>query len=66
MAFAYCPECGSRIYLGQRPAIGAPAQCDTCETDLEIVSVNPPALAWADAAADGTWEVEWAMELEEA
>jgi lysine biosynthesis protein LysW len=46
--------------------LGEPAWCDTCGADLEVVNLNPPALAWAEATADGAWETEWAIELEEA
>jgi lysine biosynthesis protein LysW len=66
MAFAYCPDCSSRIYLGERPHLGEPAWCDTCGADLEVVNVNPPALAWAEATADAAWETEWAIDFEEA
>lgn len=48
MAFAYCPECSARIYLGRKPWKGQPAFCDNCEADLEVVSLNPPGLDWTD------------------
>lgn len=58
MAFAYCPDCGSRIYLGHRPWLGQPAVCDQCEADLEVVRLNPPGLDWVDELADDLWQQE--------
>ena len=52
MAFAYCPDCGVRIYLGRKPWLGQPAMCDHCEADLEVTRVNPPILDWVDNVQD--------------
>ena len=52
MAFAYCPDCGARIYLGRKPWLGQPAACDQCEADLEVTRVNPPILDWVDNVED--------------
>lgn len=52
MAFAYCPDCAMRIYLGRRPWLGQPVFCDNCDADLEIVRVNPPQLDWVDELVD--------------
>jgi lysine biosynthesis protein LysW len=64
MAFAYCPDCGSRIYLGQRPWKGQPAMCDRCEADLEVVRLNPPELDWTDNLLDEDWDEEREPEFE--
>jgi lysine biosynthesis protein LysW len=58
MAFAYCPDCSARIYLGRKPWIGQPITCDYCEADLAVVQVNPPRLDWSD----GDWEEEPELE----
>lgn len=52
MAFAYCPDCASRIYLGRRPWVGQPVSCDNCDADLEIVRLNPPEVDWVDELVD--------------
>lgn len=52
MAFAYCPDCASRIYLGRRPWLGQPVLCDNCDADLAIVRLNPPQLDWVDELVD--------------
>lgn len=61
MAFAYCPECSARVYLGRKPWLGQPATCDECEADLEVTLLNPPRLEWVD----GEWEDEGAFQREQ-
>jgi lysine biosynthesis protein LysW len=63
MAFAYCPDCAGRIYVGRKPWLGQPVTCDFCDADLEVVELNPPALAWADSIDDEDSEQD--RELEE-
>jgi lysine biosynthesis protein LysW len=58
MAFAYCPDCSARIYLGHKPWVGQPATCDHCESDLEVVQVNPPILDWTDGELEDPLETE--------
>jgi lysine biosynthesis protein LysW len=56
MAFAYCPDCVARIYVGHKPWLGQPVTCDSCYAELEVVELNPPALDWADSSDDdGDW-----------
>lgn len=58
MAFSYCPDCGSRVYLGHKPWVGQPVGCDRCNADLEVVEVNPPQLDWTENLLDESWEKE--------
>jgi len=58
MAFSYCPDCGSRIYLGHKPWVGQLAGCDRCAADLEVVELNPPQLDWTENLLDENWEKE--------
>ena len=48
MAFAYCLDCGDRIYLGRKPWVGQDAFCERCEADLEVICVDPLELEWSD------------------
>ena len=70
MPFGYCPDCGGRIYLGDKPWLGQPTTCYTCDADLEVTALNPPVLDWVDELAEDDWqdsqEPEWELELEEA
>jgi lysine biosynthesis protein LysW len=66
MAFAYCPDCAGRIYLGRKPWVGQPASCDYCDADLEVVGLNPLQVDWADEAPAPEAAEDWAHELEEA
>lgn len=64
MAFAYCPDCAARIYLGRKPWLGQQASCDTCDAELEVVAVNPPVLDWVDEPADLDWQTDQELEPE--
>jgi len=64
MAFAYCVDCGGRIYLGRRPWVGQPAYCEECGADLEVTSINPPQVEWADDLVDAEPEQEMDLEYE--
>lgn len=66
MAFAYCPDCGTRIYLGHRPWLGQPTMCDYCDADLEVVHLNPVELDWVSDEGDGDWHEEPEVEYEPA
>jgi lysine biosynthesis protein LysW len=66
MAFAYCPDCGSRIYLGHKPWVGQPAGCDRCDADLEVVELSPLQLDWSENLLDEDWEKDWQFEVEPA
>jgi hypothetical protein len=63
MAFAYCLDCGSRIYLGQKPWVGQPAFCERCEADLEVIGLNPLEIDWTDNLVDREPEPEMEMEI---
>jgi alpha-aminoadipate carrier protein LysW len=64
MAFAYCPDCAGRIYVGRKPWLGQPVLCEDCEADLEVVHLNPLELAWVDELAMRDWEEPSETELE--
>ena len=64
MAFAYCLDCGDRIYLGRKPWIGQDAFCERCGADLEVIGTNPLELEWSDLVdTDQEPEPEWEAEL---
>jgi lysine biosynthesis protein LysW len=66
MAFAYCPDCAGRIYLGRRPWVGQLGGCDRCDAELEVIEVNPPRLDWTENLLDENWEKDWQFELQNA
>jgi lysine biosynthesis protein LysW len=64
MAFAYCLDCGDRIYLGRKPWIGQDAFCERCGADLEVICTNPLELERSDLVDTGLEpEPEWETEL---
>jgi hypothetical protein len=64
MAFAYCLDCGSRIYLGAKPWKGQPVFCERCDADMEVTRVNPLELDWTDNLIDGEPDQDQEQELE--
>jgi lysine biosynthesis protein LysW len=55
MAFAYCPDCAERIYLGSHPWVGQPITCDRCDADLEVTDLKPPVLDLTDDLLSEDW-----------
>ena len=64
MAFAYCLDCGGRIYLGRKPWVGQEAFCELCGADLEVIRINPLELEWSDDLVDIDQEEEEELEAE--
>lgn len=61
MAFAYCPDCGGRLYLGRTPWLGQPVSCESCEAELEVTRLQPPELSWSEDLIDSDWNTESEM-----
>ena len=55
MASAYCPDCDGRITFNPHVAVGQQVTCPHCDSDLEVISVEPLELDWA---YDWSWEDE--------
>ena len=64
MAFAYCLDCGDRIYLGRKPWVGQPAFCEQCGSDLEVTRTNPLEVEWTDDLVDTDPKEEPELEAE--
>lgn len=60
MATAYCPDCDESIHL-RNPVVGQKLFCPHCETEVEVISVDPLDLDWA---YDSSYDEEWADEDE--
>lgn len=67
MPYATCPGCDEKIYLRTTPKIGDIVYCPTCETELEVVGLNPIELdwPWEDEEEDDEWYDEEDEEDEE-
>jgi alpha-aminoadipate/glutamate carrier protein LysW len=42
-----CPECGSAVAVGERSRVAQILTCEGCGAELEVLSVDPIALALA-------------------
>lgn len=66
MTFAYCPDCGMRVYVGRRVWRGQLVACDSCDADLEVTSTNPVELDWPEeSSGDEEWLGTWQADLEQ-
>jgi lysine biosynthesis protein LysW len=43
----YCPECDGRIVI-KAPRLGAKLTCHDCRTRLQVISLTPLELEWAE------------------
>ena len=55
MANAYCPDCDETIVLNPTPKVGKRLTCPHCDTDLEVISVDPVELDWVYEESDKDW-----------
>ncbi|MBN1178152.1 MAG: lysine biosynthesis protein LysW [Anaerolineae bacterium] len=56
--FAICPSCGEDIKLRDNLKIAQTVVCPYCETDLEVIDLDPVELDWA-YYDDEEWEEDW-------
>lgn len=47
MVKAECPSCGGEVSIFTKPKMGQRVKCNTCESDLEVVWLEPVELDWA-------------------
>ncbi len=47
-ATATCPSCDGQIKMGRDPEVGQQVTCPECGESLEVVSIKPLELDWAD------------------
>ncbi|NIS79457.1 MAG: lysine biosynthesis protein LysW [Anaerolineales bacterium] len=47
MTDAFCPECDSKIYVGNSPKEGQKITCSQCGAYLMVASLSPIELDWA-------------------
>ena len=57
MPSAKCPVCEGRVFVGASTEMGGIVNCDDCESDLELVGLDPfeldPASEPDDEVGDG-------------
>ena len=57
MPSAYCPDCDEKITLNN-PRVGQKLLCPFCDTEVEVIGLNPLDLDWAYDMSydDDDWE----------
>ena len=53
MITAECPSCGLPVQLGSKPKMGQQVNCGACDTELEIVWLDPIELDWVYEDEEG-------------
>lgn len=53
---ATCVECDEEITIGRRPRLGMKVICGYCGAHLEVVSLDPLELDWADEDDEDEWD----------
>ncbi len=48
MSTALCPNCESRVKINAKPRLGQIYICDSCDMELALTRLNPPALDWPE------------------
>ena len=64
MAEAICPSCGEDIQLTGKVQLGQEVVCPHCETELEVIDLDPVELDWIDDEDWDDWD-DWDEEEEE-
>jgi hypothetical protein len=59
MPYAVCPGCDENVYISSRVKVSAIVHCSHCDSDLEVISIDPYELDWPyleDDEDDEEWE----------
>lgn len=65
MAKAYCPNCDAAV-IKDNPRVGAMITCRECETELEIISINPFEVDFPfDYGDEDEWDESWEEDEED-
>ena len=64
MKTAYCLDCDRSIKLGDRFHVGNTVECPHCESEFQIVNLDPPELEWFYDEEDD-WEEKEEEQAEE-
>jgi lysine biosynthesis protein LysW len=46
MVKAVCPSCGADVSIFTKPKMGQRVKCNSCESDLEVIWLEPVELDW--------------------
>ena len=56
MAIANCIECDEEVEINGRLILGKKVTCSSCGAELEVASINPLELDWAEEEYDEGWD----------
>ena len=55
---ARCPACSAWVPLRDTVEVWDLVGCPECDTQLEVMSLRPPTLDYADSDIEGNWEAD--------
>lgn len=58
MSDSICPSCGAQVSVKGTPKIGVHVTCKSCDTELEVVWLDPLELDWPMDEYEGELEDE--------
>ena len=58
MSEAVCPSCGAQVNVKGTPKIGLSVTCKSCDTQLEVVWLDPLEMDWPMDEYEGELEDE--------
>jgi lysine biosynthesis protein LysW len=56
--YGHCPECDSRVNVGENPHEGQKVTCQNCWAYLHIIGLSPIELDWIYEEDEEYWEEE--------
>ncbi|CAN5596674.1 hypothetical protein BH10CHL1_BH10CHL1_25300 [soil metagenome] len=56
MAIANCIECDEEVEINGRLTLGKKVTCSSCGAELEVASINPLELDWAEEEYEENWD----------
>lgn len=62
MTGGFCPDCDATITVGREVKVGNRLNCPECGVELEVMSLSPFELDYADFEEWGEEEEEWEEE----
>ena len=63
-ARAVCPACDEWVTIPNQPKLGHRVTSRYCETELEVITLNPVELDWT-SDDDDDWDTQWDDDDEE-
>jgi len=58
--YSECPSCAENITFQKSPRLGQILRCQFCDSELEVIDLDPVTLDWPYEEEDFEFDVEYA------